>query len=128
MIQRQTWIQLSDSSSALWLKVFHLYGGFFRRFSIAGEYVKGAVRVIKPQVAFYKGYSAKKFKKGLVRRSLLIRTISVCPRLRSPEFIFKRSAAVLIKKKHIPSSAHLLGPASRLLRNKRVLLLFKCIL
>ena len=73
MIQKQTWVNICDSSSALWVKVFQLYGGFFRKTTSVGFFIKGSVRVYKPQVIFYKGYTKKKVKKGLIRRSILVR-------------------------------------------------------
>lgn len=127
MIQKQTWLTLSDSTSALWFKTFHLYGGFFRKKSYIGDYIKGSVRVVKPQLGFYKGFITKKIKKGYIRRSLILRSFLIINKL-NINFKFNSNASLIIKKKNLILSSHIIGPTSNKLKNKRLLLLFKYIL
>jgi len=123
MIQRLTWLNLTDSSAVLWIKAFQLYGGFFRRTTQTGFFLKGAVRIIKPQLGFYKGFNIKKIKKGAVRRVLVVRT-AYKKTLFPLTFVFSKNSATLIKKKNLFLSKHILGPTSRLVRNKRLQKLF----
>lgn len=124
MIQKQTWVNICDSSSALWVKVFQLYGGFFRKTTSVGFFIKGSVRVYKPQVIFYKGYTKKKVKKGLIRRSILVRqTYNLKNNLFF--FNFSKNTSIFIKKKNVVTSKYIFGPSTRLLKKKNLIQLFK---
>ena len=127
MIQKQTWLNLSDSSSALWFKTFHLYNGFFRKKSYIGNYIKGSIRIEKPQLGFYKGFITKKIKKGYIRRSLILRSFWITNKL-NLNFKFNSNTSLIIKKKNLVLASHILGPTSNKLNNKRLLLLFKNII
>ena len=120
MILKETWINLADNSSILWIRVFHLYGGFFRRFSTAGYYVKGSIRVLKRQRRFFKGFRQKLFKKGSVRRIFLIRTVRLKVSKSTVTVSFIENAGSLIKKKNVFLSKHSLGPVVLGMRNKRL--------
>lgn len=126
MIQKQTWLNLSDSSSILWLKTFHLYGGFFRKITTTGYYIKGSIRILKPQIIFYKGFYSKKFKRGNIKRALIIRDLKKTS-YSLYKFNFNINSAMLIKKKNIILSKYVIGPSSKKLKNKRLLMLFKFI-
>lgn len=125
MIQRLTWVRLTDSSLAQWLRVFHLYGGFNRRHSSVGFIVKGSIRVVHPPTQYYKGYTVKVLKKGRVSRALLVRQTYVNSALDYATRQFRVNSGVLMKKKNTFMSAHITGPVSRQIRKKRLLTLFK---
>lgn len=128
MILKQSWLNLTDSSSILWTKIFHLYSGFYRKITSIGYFVKGSVRVLKPQLFFYKGFTKKKIKKGFIRRSLIIRVVYKKLRIFLPFFTFKTNSSILIKKKNIILSKYLLGPANFFLKNKKIITLFKYVI
>lgn len=125
MIQRLTWVRLTDSSLAQWLRVFHLYGGFNRHYSPVGYIVKGSIRVVHPPTQYYKGYTVKVLKKGRVSRALLVRQTYVSSLFDNRTRQFKINSGVLMKKKNTFISAHITGPVSRQIRKKRLLTLFK---
>lgn len=128
MIQKQTWLNLTDSSMILWIKAFQLYGGFYRHYTTSGFYLKGSVRIIRPQFQFYKGFNIKKIKKRAVRRILVVRDVYTSFHL-YPKFLkFKKNSGTLIKKKNLFTAKHILGPTSRKILNKRLLLLFSAII
>lgn len=128
MILRQSWVQICDSSSALWIKIFHIYGGFWVRWAKVSSVIKGSVKSIKPDTDFMKGYVVKKILKGAVSRSQLVRARTSRASVYPLNLSFNHNSSVLIKKKNTFKSVHLIGPATRLLRNKRVLSLFKGVL
>jgi ribosomal protein L14 len=124
MILKLTWLNLADTSSILWIKTFQLYGGFSRRVSKPGNFIKGSVRSLRPQREFYKGYKFKKVKKGFIRRTLILR--SRYNYLNNNLIIqFSTNTGCLIKKKNIVPSPSILGPGIGAIRNKRLLNLFK---
>jgi hypothetical protein len=47
MIQRQTWLNVTDNTNVNWLRTFHLYKGFFRKQTTIGFFIKGSARVVE---------------------------------------------------------------------------------
>lgn len=126
MIQKETWIKLTDSSQAQWLKVFHLYAGFSRKKTHVGLAVKGSIRIILPPMEVYKGFNLKLINKGKIVRTLLTRQLYKSD-LKSNQqtrqsFI---NTGVVLKKKNNILEAHLLGPVMLNVRKKRFVMLFK---
>ena len=107
------------------MRVFHVYGGFFVKVSKLSCVVKGSIKSIKPDLKFFKGFIIRKILKGSVGRALIIRSVRSYRYNSSLTSAFTSNTGVLLKKKNIFKSSHLLGPATRHLANKRLLLLFK---
>nr|QTT61026.1 ribosomal protein L14 [Euplotes aediculatus] len=128
MIQRQTWVYVTDNSLAQWVKVFHLYGGFKRRFTTINFYIKGSIRLVKPFIIYYKGFQVKKMQQGMIVRGLITRQVYTCLYKTSILYKTKLNTIVLIKKKNLFLSQYLFGPTTYKIRNKRLLLLFQYIL
>ena len=99
MIQRQTWVYVTDNSLAQWVKVFHLYGGFKRRFTTINFYIKGSIRLVKPFIIYYKGFQVKKMQQGMIVRGLITRQVYTCLYKTSISYKTKLNTIVLIKKK-----------------------------
>lgn len=125
MVLKQTWVNLTDSSLVQWVKVFHLYGGFNRKFSSVGYYIKGSVRILKPIYDYYKGYQIKRINKGKVTRSLIIRQVYKFKKKDYLYIQFRKNSSILVKKKNTFISKYLVGPGISVFRNKRLLTLFK---
>lgn len=125
MIQKLTWIKLADSSMTQWVKTFQLYGGFSRKFTGTGNFIKGTVRIVLPPNFYYKGFSTKVILKGSVIRSLITRQVYNSSFGFSLVSSARKSSSVVIKKKNNVISKHLLGPAFAKLKHKRILTLFK---
>ena len=124
MVIKETWLNLADNSSIKWLRVFHLYGGFFRKKTSPGYYIKGSIKVLKYQRIFYKGFRQKLFKKGGIKRLFLIRSTRTLISKTSLNVSFKQNVGSVIKKKNVFVSKHSLGPSILLLKNKRMLASF----
>lgn len=71
MLQKQTFVQIGDSTNGRWGQTFHLYKGFFRKFTYNGLIIKVAIKKIKAPIKYYKGVRVKPLKKGQRRRGLI---------------------------------------------------------
>ncbi len=71
MIQKQTYLQITDSTNGRWCQVFHLYKGSFRRYSYNGLIVKVAIKIVKAPLLYYKGLRVRLIRKGQRRRGLI---------------------------------------------------------
>lgn len=102
-----------------------MYGGFQRKHSSIGFYVKGSVRIIKPIFDYYKGFQIKRINKGRVARAVVLRQTYNFTKKDNLAGNFRLNSSILIKKKSTLSSKYLMGPSVTVFRNKRVLSLFK---
>ena len=128
MVQRQTWVKLSDSSQAQWLNVFHLYGGFNRKTTSSGFRIKGSVRVIQPILDPYKGFTVKRINKGKVGTALLVRQCYQFKHRSGFSVTSLKNGGVMLKNDSTFLSDHILGPCFSLVRRKRMLGLFRAVI
>ncbi len=99
MIQKQTWINVSDNTTVNWLQVFHLYKGFHRHVTEEGYFVKGSARSVKPPRVEYKGFKFKYNVKGDICRGLILRTRFPNHKFDGSVLYFHQNSCILIKKK-----------------------------
>ena len=125
MILKQTWVKLTDSSQAKWLKVFHLYGGFNRQKTQTGFEVKGSIRIIQPMMDPYKGFTIKRINKGKIAKTLLIRQKYMYSNKQGFVVQSKFNTGVLLKSDNTFETTHVMGPALRNLKKKKLLTSFK---
>lgn len=128
MILKETWLKICDSSQAQWIKTFHLYGGFSRKVTRTGYFVKGSVRVLQPSVDYYKGFSVRFINKGKILRGLVSKQSY---RYLDSTGFSKRSSlnsSVVIERKSSLSSDRIVGVGFRLIKKKRFLMAFKSII
>jgi ribosomal protein L14 len=128
MIQKKSWIFISDNTNVCWLRIFHLYQGFFKRSSKIGFFLKGSARVVEPPRIEYKGFKFKFNKKGDICRGFFIRSAYNDFKNDGSVIFFKKNCAVLIKKKQDLKSKYLYGLVTKNLKRKKFLLLFKKII
>jgi len=102
MIQKQTWINVSDNTTVNWLQVFHLYKGFNRHVTEEGYFVKGSARSVKPPRIEYKGFKFKYNVKGDICRGLILRTRFPNHKFDGSVLYFQQNSCILIKKKTKP--------------------------
>jgi large subunit ribosomal protein L14 len=102
MIQKKSWLNVSDNTNVNWLQTFHLYKGFRRQSSTIGFFIKGSARVVEPPRVEYKGFKFKFNKKGNICRGLLVRTAFPNRRLDGSVSRFYENSIILIKKKTKP--------------------------
>ena len=124
MLLKESWVFVSDNTNISWIKVFHLYKGFNRRFSKPGLFVKGAARVVEPPRVEYKGFKYKYSVKGDIVRGWVVRSVYT---LFSKDFSmvsFSYNTNVIINKKQSIKSKFLNGPLPITLRIKKLQTLF----
>jgi ribosomal protein L14 len=127
MIQKKSWLNVSDNTNVNWLQTFHLYKGFKRGSSPIGFFIKGSARVVEPPRVEYKGFKFKFNKKGNICRGLLVRTAYVNRRLDGATTLFYENSTILIKKKQDPKSKYIFGPTLCGLKRKKFKSLFKSV-
>jgi large subunit ribosomal protein L14 len=127
MIQKKSWLNVSDNTNVNWLQTFHLYKGFKRRSSTIGFFIKGSARVVEPPRVEYKGFKFKFNKKGNICRGLLVRTAYTNSRLDGATASFYENSTILIKKKQNPKSKYIFGPTLSGLKRKKFKSLFKSV-
>lgn len=128
MITRQTWLNIADSTTVIWLQTFHLYKGFKRDSSPVGFFVKGSARVVTPPRVEYKGFKFKFNTKGDICRGIIIRSNYPLTRLDGSVTYFYKNNAVLIKKKQNIKSKYLIGPVGKPLKRKKFRSAFRTII
>lgn len=128
MIQKKSWLNVSDNTNVNWLQTFHLYKGFRRQSSTIGFFIKGSARVVEPPRVEYKGFKFKFNKKGNICRGLLVRTAFPNRRLDGSVSRFYENSIILIKKKQNPKSKYIFGPSVFNLKRKKFKTLFKSII
>jgi len=119
MLTKQTVVSLVDSSNATFSKLFHLYGGFFRKKTQIRFYTKSSVKYLKKKVL------NKKLKKGSIVKNYIVRQAFRVKKTDSSTVLFYENSSVIIKKKNIPSFKYFIGPVNYNLFNKKFLILFK---
>ena len=128
MVQKQSWIFITDNTNIKWVRAFHLYKGFFRKKTTVGFFIKGSARVVEPPKIFYKGFKKRFNLKGDICRNLLIRSLYPYIRIDGMTYKSKKNAGFIIKKIQDPKSPHLYGPIFKKTKRKRILALFPKIL
>lgn len=125
MLQKQTWLFLTDNTNVRWIKIFQLYKGSFRNSSHEGLFVKGSARVVEPPRLEYKGFKYRYKVKGDICRSWIIRTRCVCLNLDTKGVTFNDNSGININKKVNIMSKYINGPVARALYRKKLITLFK---
>lgn len=100
----------ADKCGVQFVKVFHLYRGFFRKKSKNGDFVKCSVRKTLPD-----NWVKKKTKiKGII-----VRTRFRSLKLDGTSFNFNENSVVLLKKRLTTKGKELIGPSTRLIKRKK---------
>lgn len=100
----------ADKCGVLFVKVFHLYRGFFRKSSKNGDFIKSSVRKTIPD-----NWVKKKTKiKGII-----VRTRFKTFKSDGSSFYFNENNAVLLKKRLTTKGKELVGPVTRSIKRKK---------
>jgi len=125
LLQKQTWLFITDNTNVRWLKIFHLYKGSFRGSSHEGLFIKGSARVVEPPRIEYKGFKYRYKIKGDICRCWLVRT-RVNAKFNDIRVVnFSDNSGININKKVNVMSKYINGPISRSIRRKKLVTLFK---
>lgn len=125
MLQKESWLYITDNTNVRWIRIFHLYKGFHRKITYNGFFVKGSARVVEPPRQEYKGFKYKYSLKGDICRSWIVRSNRLNIHNDLSHTFIKSNAGILIKKKQDPKSKYLNGPITRSLKRRKLLTLFK---
>ena len=119
MIQKGTYLIPMDKCGVWWVNTFHLYGGFYKKITKTGNFVKVSVRNTRPL-----NWVTKKTKlNGIV---VLTRKEN---RYLDGTFIkFKFNSLVLLKKRLSSKGKEIVGPGLRLTQRKKFLMSFPGVL
>lgn len=128
MLQKESWLSISDNTNVRWVKIFHLYKGFHRKSTTVGFFIKSTARVVEPPRIEYKGFKFKFNKKGDICRGLIIRSRFRIVKKDGSSLFFKQNNTILIKKKQDLKSKYLYGPIPRAIKRKKFISLFKKVL
>ncbi len=127
MILKQTVLLTSDKSGLNLIKTFHLYGGFMRRWSKIGFFVKGSAKI-----AINKKYKnmnikrkIKKIRKGQIARVIITRQNYRMFRFDSSCLYTYDNSCITFKKQKILRSKYIFGPIFRNFRRCKYKNLFK---
>ena len=124
MIQKKSWLSVSDNTNVNWIQTFHLYKGFYKKATKVGFFIKSSARIVEPPRLEYKGFKFKFNKKGDICRGLFIRGKYNIYKKDGTSLYFKQNNVILIKKKQDLKSKYLYGPVPRAIKRKKFLTLF----
>jgi len=115
MILKKTYLVPMDKCGVWWVNTFHLYGGFSRRCSRIGDFVKVSVRNTKPN-----NWIAKKSK----FIGIIVQTRKEILKRDGSSIYFKNNSLVLLKKRLSSQGKEIVGPTVFNLKRKRFLMSF----
>lgn len=122
MLIKQSIVHLLDNSNIRLLKIFQLYGGFFRKKTKIGFYSKGSAKLLKRKVL------NRKIKKGNILKNYILRQKYVIKKIDSSSLNLSDNSIILIKKKNIPRYKYFIGAIPKNIKNKKYQILFKDLL
>ena len=128
MLLKESWIYIADGTNIRWVRIFHLYKGFFRKVTTQSYFVKGSARVVESPRIEYKGFKYKFNIKGDISRLLIVRHNRNNVSLDGSLTLIPTNAGITIKKKSNPRSKFIYGPTNYQLRRKKFLTLYKYII
>lgn len=99
-----------DRCGVWWVKVFHLYKGFSRKTAYTGDFIKGSVRVTKPN---------NKIVKKTKVHAIVVRVNKEIYRNDGTSIRFFTNNVVLLKKRLTPRGKILYGPVTKIIKRKK---------
>lgn len=119
MIIKNSFLIPIDKNGVWLVKVFHLYGGFLKKFASSGSFLKISVRKIKLNSLVLK---KSKYKTILILTKKLIKKNDF-------SFLkFKINSCVLLKRRLTPIGKEIYGPSLINIRRKKFLYSFSGII
>ena len=125
MLQKESWLFVTDNTNVRWIKIFHLYKGFFRKVTTSGLFIKGSARVVEPPRIEYKGFKYRFKVRGDICRNWIARTRTNIKLNDARVVKFNDNAGININKKVNIMSKYINGPIARAIKRKKLILLFK---
>jgi large subunit ribosomal protein L14 len=110
MIQLRTVLEVADNSGAKVVQCIKVLGGSRRRYARIGDVIVVAIKEVEPN---------GNFKKGEVKKAVVVRTKKEIRRSNGSYIKFDNNAAVLIGDTKDPIGTRIFGPVARELRARR---------
>lgn len=110
MIQLRTVMEVADNSGAKVVQCIKVLGGSRRRYARIGDIIVVAIKEVDPN---------GNFKKGEVKKAVVVRTRKELRRSNGSYIKFDSNAAVLITDAREPVGTRIFGPVARELRAKK---------
>jgi large subunit ribosomal protein L14 len=110
MIQLRTVLDVADNSGAKVVQCIKVLGGSRRRYARIGDVIVVALKEVDPN---------GNFKKGEVKKAVVVRTKKEIRRSNGSYIKFDSNAAVLIGDSKDPIGTRIFGPVARELRAKQ---------
>jgi ribosomal protein L14 len=127
MLKKESILFITDNTNVRWVKIFHLYKGFFRKTTRENFFIKSSARIVEPPRIEYKGFRYKYKIKGDIIR------VWIC-RVKKSNFAsdkrctkFSDNAGLCISKKNQIVSKYINGPAPRAIKSRKLVSLFKIV-
>ena len=125
MLLKESWLYVADGVNIRWVKIFHLYRGFFRHSTTQGLFVKGSARIVQPPRYEYKGFKYRYSLKGDIKRLLIVRVNRGSSRTDGKTIRLRKNCGIVIFKKQNPRSKYHYGPVLKNIHRKKFTSLFK---
>ena len=110
MIQLRTVLEVADNSGAKVVQCIKVLGGSRRRYARIGDVIVVAIKEVEPN---------GNFKKGEVKKAVVVRTKKEIRRSNGSYIKFDNNAAVLIGDTKDPIGTRIFGPVARELRARK---------
>ncbi len=110
MIQLRTVLDVADNSGAKVVQCIKVLGGSRRRYARVGDIIVVAIKEVEPN---------GNFKKGEVKKAVVVRTRKEIRRSNGSYIKFDSNAAVLIGDNKEPIGTRIFGPVARELRARK---------
>lgn len=110
MILKHTYLIPGDKCGVFWVKTFHLYGNWKKKYSISGEFIKVSIKNSRPE---------SKLKKKTKSVGIIIRTKKEFLKKDGSFLKFKENNIILVKKRLTPRGKEIFGPISWIIRRRK---------
>lgn len=115
MIQKHSYLIPADKCGVWWVSVIHLYGGFYKKISYTGDFVKISVKKTRPD---------NWLKKKTKLKGMLVRSKKLTYKSDGTSIKFSTNSVVLFKKRTTTQGKVIFGPTIKEIKRKKFLTSF----
>ena len=119
MLQKESYLRVTDSTGVGWLLLYHVYRGSWRRYANVGNYVRMSVKNIVRYPIRRRGMRYRPIRPGFRVRGLVVNLVKTKSFYDSSRLITITSSCVLLKKSGMFKSKHFRGPITRNVRYRK---------
>lgn len=128
MVFKESKILNIDRSGAAYLKIFHCYHNFKKRYSKVGNYVKASVKTLERWPVRIRGKRYRPIRVGFILRGFNAMNRNNNEINNSMKIKTTANTCIIIKRRGCLRSGFLLGPLLRPVRTKRFFYIFDVVL